>query len=84
MSKLTLSADPAIVELAKALAAEQGTSVSAMFERFITLAAAKRRRTIPLGPLTRRMTGIVKIPKGDASARTVLEEALLDRHGLSG
>jgi|HubBroStandDraft_6_1064221.scaffolds.fasta_scaffold1997943_1 hypothetical protein len=83
MTKLTLSADPAIVELAKSLAAEQGTSVSAMFERFITLAAAKRRKTIPLGPLTRRMTGIVKLPKG-ATAQTVLEEALLERHGLSG
>ncbi len=82
MIKLTLSADPAIVEQAKALAAEQGTSVSAMFERFIVLAAVKRGRATAIGPRTRRMTGLVKLPKGK-TARTVLEDALLDRHGLS-
>ncbi|MEK7411991.1 MAG: DUF6364 family protein [Planctomycetota bacterium] len=82
MSKLTLSADPATVELAKSLAAEQGTSVSAMFERFVNMVAIKRRSPAKVGPLTRRVTGIVKLPKG-RDARSVLEDALLDRHGLS-
>ena len=81
MPKLTLSANPATVALAKSLAAEQGTSVSAMFERFVTLVAAKQRRPAKIGPLTTRMSGIIKLPKG-RDARTVLEDALLERHGL--
>lgn len=82
MIKLTLSANPEIIEQAKALAAEQGTSVSAMFERFITLAAAKRGDPRKIGPLTRRATGVVKLPKG-RTPRALVEDALLDRHGLS-
>jgi hypothetical protein len=82
MSKLTLSANPATVDLAKSLADEQGTSVSAMFERFVALVAAKRRPPSKIGPLTRRVSGIVTLPKG-RDARAVLEAALLERHGLS-
>ena len=81
MTKLTLSANPATVELAKSLAAEQGTSVSAMFERFVTLVAAKQRPPGKVGPLTARMSGLIKLPKG-RNARAVLEDALLERHGL--
>ena len=81
MSKLTLSANPETIDLAKALAAEQGTSVSAMFERFVTLVAAKQRQQTKVGPLTARASGIITLPKG-RDARTVLEDALLERHGL--
>jgi hypothetical protein len=82
MPKLTLSADPSTVDLAKTLAAEHGTSVSAMFERFVSMVAAQRRSPTKVGPLTRRVSGIVKMPKG-ASARSALEDALLERHGLT-
>lgn len=82
MPKLTLSADAATVELAKSLAAEQNTSVSAMFERFVTLVAVKSRPSAKVAPLTRRVSGIVKLPKG-RDPRMVLGDALLDRHGLS-
>jgi hypothetical protein len=81
MTKLTLSANPATVELAKSLAAEQGTSVSALFERFVTLVAAKKRRGTKVGPLTAQMSGIIKLPKS-RDARSLLEDALLERHGL--
>jgi hypothetical protein len=81
MIKLTLSADPSTVELAKSLAAEQGTSVSAMFERFVAMAAAKRRGPAVVAPLTRSVSGLVKLPKG-VSARASLEDALIERHGL--
>lgn len=81
MPKLTLSADPATVALAKSLAAEHGTSVSAMFERFVRLSATERRPTTAVAPLTRRISGLVALPKG-STPRTVLEDALLERHGL--
>ena len=82
MAKLTLSANSATVELAKAIAAEQNTSVSALFERFVNLVAAKKRPPFKVAPLTRRVSGIVKLPKGQ-DPRTILEDALLERHGLS-
>ena len=82
MTKLTLSADPAIVTMAKRLAEEQGTSVSAMFERFVTLAAAQRQPE-QLGPITRKASGVMKLPAG-RDPRELLEEALLERHDLSG
>ena len=81
MTKLTLSANPATVKTAKALAAEQGTSVSALFERFVHLVAAARRTSPSVGPLTKGVTGIVRLPKGQ-DERTVLEASLLDRHDL--
>ena len=81
MTKLTLSANPATIDLAKSLAAEQGTSVSALFERFVILVAAQQLRRTKVGPLTARMSGIIKMPKG-RDARAVLEDALLERHGL--
>ena len=86
MTKLTLSANPATVDLAKHLAAEQGTSVSAMFERFVSLVAAQRNATVKIGPLTRRASGMVTLAKGanakGANARRTLEDALLARHQL--
>jgi hypothetical protein len=79
--KLTLSADPRTVEVAKAMAAEQGTSVSAMFERVVKLMAHQHRKRPRLGAIARRATGLVALPKG-MEARIVLEDALLERHGL--
>lgn len=82
MPKLTLSANSATVELAKSLAAKQNTSVSALFERFVNLVAAKSRTPGKVAPLTRRVSGLVKLPKG-RDPRAVLEDALLERYELS-
>ncbi len=82
MPKLTLSANATTVALAKSLAAEQNTSVSALFERFVNLVAAKRSNQGKVAPLTRQVSGLVKLPKR-RDPRTVLEDALLERHGLS-
>lgn len=80
MPKLTLSADAEVIEQAKRLAEERGTSVSAMFSQFVTLMA---RRTSPhnqpLGPLTRKAMGMVSLPR-DKSDRELIEEALAERH----
>jgi hypothetical protein len=44
MKKLTLSAEPDVVDMAKKLAAERGTSVSAMFSQFIRVRLARSGR----------------------------------------
>jgi hypothetical protein len=81
MKKLTLSADPEVIEEARELAQQSGTSVSSLFERFVRLLAGQRRAARPLGPLTRKASGMVALPKGQ-SAEKVLEDALLEKHAL--
>jgi hypothetical protein len=77
MPKLTLSADAEVVEMAKKLASQQGTSVSALFSQFI-LSLGDKPTGKKIGPITRQMTGIAKGPKGK-SDRQLLAEALVKR-----
>jgi hypothetical protein len=79
MRKLTLTLDPHVIAEARRLAAESGTSVSSMFERFIRLLARQHRSAQPLGPLARKASGIIALPKGQ-SEREVLEDALLEKY----
>jgi hypothetical protein len=80
--KLTLSADESIVREAKRQAKECNTSVSAMFSRFIeSLSRSRSQNQDPIGPITRRATGLAKMPKGK-TYRGVLEEALMEKYGL--
>ena len=81
MKKLTLSADPDVIEEARELAEQTGTSVSSMFERFIRLLVVQRHNVRPLGPITRKASGMITLPKR-RSERQVLEDALVEKHGL--
>jgi len=81
MKKLTLSADPQVIEDAHQLARRGGTSVSSMFERFVRLLARRSGARPALGPLTRKATGMIALPKG-RSDRQVLEDALLEKHEI--
>ncbi len=80
MKKLTLSMDEDTIEQAKSLAAEQGTSVSAMFSRLVRAMRQKPGQGFEVGPVTRRATGLVSLPS-DKTDRELTEEALLDEHG---
>ena len=86
MPKLTLSADKTVIERAKRLAEERGTSVSAMFSQFVeTMSAgtdspqADDERKLP--PITRKALGLVKLPS-DKPYRQLIEEAIAERYGL--
>ncbi len=78
-TKLTLSVDATVIESAKRLAEGQGTSVSAMFERFVRLATADADPR--LGPVTQAAAGLFVMP-ADVDHRDLLTESLLDKHGL--
>ena len=83
LKKLTLSAPEEVIEEAKRVAAQSGTSVSAMFTRLLTAAArAVSADRAALGPVTRQATGIVRLP-ADRSDRDLLEEALGDRYDVT-
>jgi hypothetical protein len=80
-TKLTLSADEEIVKRAKRLAKEQKTSVSALFDRFIRSATAEPKKSRAIGRLTRKATGMMKLPAGKTD-RELIEDALIEKYGL--
>ncbi len=80
-TKLTLSARRDIVKKVKHLAREQGTSVSAIFDRFARSITSAPEKNRPLGRITRQATGIIRLPKNKTD-RQLLAEALRQRHGL--
>jgi len=82
MSKLTLSVDPEVIEQAKRLAKSSGTSVSSLFERFVLLLARKQTGEARIGRVTRRATGLVRVPRG-RKARDVLADALAEKYAIS-
>ena len=78
-TKLTLSADKALVKEAKTLAGASGTSLSSMVSRYLAAVLGRRRHAAATGPVTRRATGLVRLPAG-RSDRELLSEALSARH----
>jgi hypothetical protein len=78
MPKLTLSADKDVIEKAKRLAEARGTSVSAMFSRYIdSLEGPQRPRRRP-APITRRLRGLAKVSV-QKSDRELYEAAILEK-----
>jgi hypothetical protein len=82
VTKLTLSVDEAVVKQAKQIAQANGTSVSAMFSQFVRSMAGSRRRPTKIGPLTRKLSGIVKLPP-DKDYKELLTEALMEKYGIT-
>ena len=82
MKKLTLSADASVIEDAKRIAREQGTSVSALFTRWIRSLThrTQARTTIPAKSIAARARGIARLPQGE-SEKDVLADALTEKYG---
>lgn len=80
MAKLTLSVDETVVERAKEFARRQGTSVSALVERYLDALAQPGRpvsagKTAPLPPVTARLAGLLRGAKVDRETyRRYLDE----------
>ncbi len=85
MAKLTLSMPAKDIRAAHRIAKENKTSISAMMLRIVRVMNMGRTPTRPkkdeLPPLTKKLSGIISNPKGK-SDREMIEDALLDRHGL--
>lgn len=77
MPKLTLSATPDVIDLAKHLASERGTSVSALFSQFVR-SMGSPRRPVRTASKTRLATGLIKLPAGKTD-RELIEQALAER-----
>ena len=81
MSKLTLSADKDLIEQAKKYAAENGTSLSALFSRLLRATTRARGSGDLSGPLTRKATGLIRLP-ADSVDEQLVEDALAEKHGV--
>ena len=80
MSKLTLSADKELIRQAKKLAAENGTTVSALFSNIFRAMSRTSGGQEPPAPLTRKATGLIRLPPGAEDER-LLEDALAAKYG---
>jgi len=80
-SKLTLSADKDLIRQAKKLAAENGTSVSAMFAGLLRTMIRAHGAQEPTGPLTRKATGLIHLSSSKDDERLV-EDALATKYGM--
>jgi hypothetical protein len=80
-AKLTLTADRELIRRAKKFAAQNGTSVSALFSKL--LSAMTHAREIPgiPGPLTRRASGLIRL-SNTAKDDQLLKDALSQKYGL--
>ena len=81
MKKLTLSMEERDIRAARRLARRYGTSISNMFSRLVRAMARRAPEKDELPPITRKLTGIVSLPK-HKSDRELIEEALIEKHGL--
>jgi len=75
MPKLTLNASKDVIEKAKRIAHEHGTSVSAMFSQFIERISASRQDRGKPAPITRSLRGLAKV-SAKKSDRELFEEAI--------
>ena len=84
MSKLTLTAPPEIISLAEEQARRENTSISAMFVNFIMAKAGRgvrRKSPVKVGPLTKSLTGIVKLPE-NFDEKEFMGDVFAEKYGL--
>ena len=85
--KLTLTATPEVIALAEEQAKNEGTSISAMFANFVMEKEKMSKRHMrtrsksTIGPLTRSLTGIVRLPD-DFDEKEFMSRVFMEKHGL--
>lgn len=85
MSKLTLTASREVITLAEEQASRENTSISAMFANFILAKSRlnkKEHSQENIGPLTKALTGIIKLPD-DFDEKEFMSEVFLEKYGLN-
>ncbi|MGD0654409.1 MAG: DUF6364 family protein [Thermoguttaceae bacterium] len=82
MNKLTLSIEAPVVQQAKQIAEANQTSVSAMFSQFVESMAAQCTRPAKIGPLTRKLTGLIKLRPGK-EYKDLITDALMEKYKIA-
>ena len=75
-TKLTLTLEKEVIEIAKVYAKEKGQSLSEMVENYFKLVTKDRRKIKPkeLSPRIRRLRGIIKVTEKIDDKKTLTEE----------
>ena len=79
-TKIILHPSKTIANLARLMASEEHISITQMFSAFILarIQIKYNKKTIPIGPLTRSATGLLKVPE-NWDYKKEMEEILEDR-----
>ena len=79
-TKIILHPSKTIANLARLMASEEHISITQMFAAFILARIQMKynKKTIPIGPLTRSATGLLKVPE-NWDYKKEMEEILEDR-----
>ena len=82
-TKLTLTIEQEVIEVAKKYAKEKGQSLSELVENYFKLLTKDRRTIKPnkLSPRVKRLRGIIKVDK-DFDYKKVLTEELSKKYGV--
>lgn len=82
-TKLTLTIEKEVIEVAKKYAKEKGQSLSELVENYFKLLTKDRRTIKPnkLSPRVKRLRGIIKVDK-DFDYKKVLTEELSKKYGI--
>lgn len=81
-TKLTLTIEKEVIQVAKEYAKEKGQSLSDLVENYFKLITNERRPLKPdeLSPRIKRLRGIIKADK-DLNYKQILTEELLKKYG---
>jgi hypothetical protein len=80
MTKLTLDVDQTVADKAQRMAQQSNTSVAALFSAFVRSLPDRPDDTEELGPLTRKLTGILE-QAPDSIYEDDLARAVAEKHG---
>ena len=81
-TKLTLTLEKEVIEIAKEYAREKGQSLSELVENYLKLLTrdSKTEEMVELSQKVRSLKGILKVDQ-DFDYRKVLEEEIIRKHG---
>ncbi len=82
-TKLTLTIEKEVIEIAKEYAKEKGQSLSEMVENYFKLVTVSRRKIEKqqLSPRVRKLRGIIKTDE-DINYKEILTEELAKKYGV--
>lgn len=79
-TKLTLTIDKEVIQLAKEYASQKGRSLSDIIENHLRLLTTnKKNKKLELGSITKATKGIARVPKG-FDYEKALEDALMEKY----
>jgi len=81
-TKLTLTLEKEVIEIAKKFAKEKGHSLSELVENYLKLLTkdSKKEKGIVLSPKVKSLKGILRV-NGDFDYKKILAEEILKKHG---